>query len=198
MGRASREGDWNRLCEDRGWEPLGPYPGVGGTVSVRSREGIVGDVTVSTALAGSNPRSLLKSNNAPDGHLWCTRCERYLNQESFSKTKSRVTGRQAYCRSCYQGGYSGRPRVRRASRGNREFVRHLKESTACKDCKGLFPACVMDFDHIDANTKVKKVSLLQDGSKERLLLEISKCEIVCANCHRIRSWKRLKRSPSPD
>lgn len=31
-----------------------------------------------------------------------------------------------------------------------------------------------------------------DNGNERLLKEISKCELVCANCHRIRTYKRLK------
>jgi len=49
----------------------------------------------------------------------------------------------------------------------------------------------MDFDHLDPKTKVVKVSaLIFEGSRQLLLDEIAKCELVCANCHRERTHQR--------
>jgi hypothetical protein len=72
----------------------------------------------------------------------------------------------------------------------KDYVRTLKESTPCADCKNLFPFFVMDFDHL--KDKLKDISELVGGGYglEKIKAEIAKCEIVCANCHRIRTFTR--------
>jgi len=59
----------------------------------------------------------------------------------------------------------------------------------CVDCGLEFHPTVMQFDHINPENKYKNVSSLKQN-KNLMLLEISKCELVCANCHAIRSYKR--------
>jgi hypothetical protein len=50
----------------------------------------------------------------------------------------------------------------------------------------------MDFDHI--GSKEANISALMSRSGlDRLVKEIAKCEVVCANCHRIRTQARLER-----
>lgn len=61
----------------------------------------------------------------------------------------------------------------------------------CMDCGNKFPSECMDFDHRNPSEKVAKVSLLLTYSLSRVLNEVEKCDIVCANCHRIRTNKRL-------
>ena len=48
----------------------------------------------------------------------------------------------------------------------------------------------MDFDHVKGN-KDRAISVMvgQKVSKDRILREIEKCELVCANCHRLRTYK---------
>ena len=59
----------------------------------------------------------------------------------------------------------------------------------CMDCGASFPTYVMDLDHRDPKKKVSKVSaLVYSGSETLLLAEIAKCDLVCANCHRIRTF----------
>ncbi len=60
----------------------------------------------------------------------------------------------------------------------------------CTDCGGSFPVECMDFDHL--RDKVREVSALvrADVSMDRLRAEAAKCELVCANCHRIRTKMR--------
>jgi hypothetical protein len=61
----------------------------------------------------------------------------------------------------------------------------------CADCKIQYPPCVMDFDHI-SGVKAFNISKVTTYSLERVLEEIAKCEIVCSNCHRLRTYTRLK------
>lgn len=68
------------------------------------------------------------------------------------------------------------------------------KAAPCTDCGGRFPAVCMDFDHV-RDTKRGNVSVLVTGgySLESILREIAKCELVCANCHRVRTARRRDR-----
>ncbi len=70
------------------------------------------------------------------------------------------------------------------------YVTQVKESTPCMDCGRKFPAVAMDFDHL--KDKVAAVArMVGCGYKLELIkVEIEKCELVCACCHRIRTARR--------
>ena len=71
-----------------------------------------------------------------------------------------------------------------------EKLRTAKDAP-CVDCGKRYPPCVMDFDHREGEVKTGNISVLaKQWSWERTLAEIAKCDIVCANCHRIRTAKR--------
>jgi hypothetical protein len=129
----------------------------------------------------------------------CGRCGEMKPVDQFHRWK-RGDGFQPWCKACrkaYDAAYSrrtlGRRRERRAER-RVEFVawyRALKESRGCADCGGRFPAEVMQWDHVPGADKVADVSnLLRRLCKRRVLEEIAKCELVCANCHAIRTVMR--------
>lgn len=72
----------------------------------------------------------------------------------------------------------------------RKVVEQNKQKP-CADCGIQYPYYVMDYDHIDPSNKTAKVSaMVYAGSMPLLLDEIEKCEVVCANCHRIRTHNR--------
>lgn len=72
----------------------------------------------------------------------------------------------------------------------RQRINELK-SKPCMDCGGKFPPCVMDFDHRDRNTKIAGVcELSRHSTWVAVIKEIEKCDVVCANCHRIRTQKQ--------
>jgi hypothetical protein len=79
----------------------------------------------------------------------------------------------------------------------RAHVEALREVAICPDCKGKFPACVMEFDHVRGE-KSNDISTMvnRSVSMKTLQAEIDKCEIVCANCHRIRTRDRARWSSS--
>lgn len=112
--------------------------------------------------------------------------------------------RQKYCKECktaYNRAWYRKNRdkqmadVQRTNRRRRAegraLVRRMKDRP-CMDCGGRFPPAAMDFDHVRGE-KVAAVSALvaQAAVLKRLRDEIAKCDIVCANCHRIRTAKRL-------
>ena len=74
-----------------------------------------------------------------------------------------------------------------------DFVNSLKD-ISCMDCNNNYPHYVMDFDHKDGNLKVSSIArMVRDGkSKIKITEEMKKCDLICANCHRIRTYKRLK------
>ena len=81
-------------------------------------------------------------------------------------------------------------RVRDRKRKLTEKVNELKKAP-CTDCHKKFPTVCMDFDHIGDDKILNVSAAIQQGwSFKRILLEIAKCELVCANCHRIRTASR--------
>ena len=65
----------------------------------------------------------------------------------------------------------------------------------CRDCGAAFPDYpeVFDFDHLPENGKETAVShFLAQGAFKKAILEAKKCELVCSNCHRIRTASRLR------
>jgi hypothetical protein len=119
---------------------------------------------------------------------------------SFASNTSTADGLQPYCRGCHstytQAHYRANSEAYKA-RANakrlhlKEVLRLSKLGKPCKDCGHVFEPCSMDYDHLDSNLKTTEVSLLVTcGSEARLLAEIAKCELVCSNCHRVRTRKR--------
>lgn len=58
----------------------------------------------------------------------------------------------------------------------------------CVDCGGTFPPECMDFDHL--GDKKWQIGRMMNFSHEKVRDEIAKCDLVCANCHRIRTKSR--------
>ena len=74
----------------------------------------------------------------------------------------------------------------------REFIFRYKGVKGCLDC-GIKNPVVLDFDHIYRDTKIIRISQMIKGSISLRAIkeEIRKCEIRCANCHRIKTAKEL-------
>jgi hypothetical protein len=73
---------------------------------------------------------------------------------------------------------------------------HYKEKKAwlnqvknvpCMDCGNCYPPECMDFDHRDPSGKRFTIAQNLTRRLSDVLEEIAKCDIVCANCHRIRT-----------
>ncbi len=75
------------------------------------------------------------------------------------------------------------------SQNLRDWIISFKD-VPCVDCGGEFPPECMDFDHVRGE-KLFEISR-PSTNRDKILEEMDKCEIVCANCHRTRTRKRKK------
>ena len=70
----------------------------------------------------------------------------------------------------------------------RALLAELK-AQPCTDCGLCYPKEVMEFDHVPGRGgKLHDVSRLK--TVRAILAEAEKCDLVCANCHRLRTIKR--------
>lgn len=88
--------------------------------------------------------------------------------------------------------------LRRLRRRRRAWMDDLKRKP-CADCGEEYPPFVMDFDHRPDEEKLFAVSAaIPMGLGERAILEeAAKCDVVCANCHRFRTFRRRDLLPAP-
>lgn len=87
-------------------------------------------------------------------------------------------------RRVYQAAYN------RAYRKGLRAILIEAKSRPCMDCGASYPYYVMDFDHV-RGTKAFNISRTVGQSPESLRAEIAKCDLVCSNCHRLRTHQGL-------
>jgi hypothetical protein len=121
------------------------------------------------------------------GDRWqseCKPCRKISNAAFYQRTKHKHNG----------------ARYARKARVQREFVAwviSLKAGKPCTDCKRVYHPAAMQWDHLPGTEKVASIAnLAKHGNREAVLAEIAKCELVCANCHAIRTWERLIEEPA--
>jgi len=78
---------------------------------------------------------------------------------------------------------------RKANAKNRQRIQAIKSASGCLDCGYNQNPEALEFDHVRGE-KRDTLAAMAGYKKETLLEEISKCEIVCCNCHRIRTHER--------
>src|SRR5712692_1194263 len=126
----------------------------------------------------------------------CARCHREKPLSDFRKKHRQV--HQPYCRPC-QAEYHREHYLKNAAAYKASAKRRLErmkkilrvgKSRPCADCRVQYPYYVMDYDHKDRSKKLDSVTQLVWESEQTLRDEIAKCDVVCANCHRIRTYGR--------
>lgn len=106
------------------------------------------------------------------------------------KDKNDPRLREARLRHYYKNKqqYLDRNKVARAQM--REYIDSFKR-TPCTDCGIEYPTYVMQFDHIGTDKEYTIARLVTCGNYSKVDAEVAKCEVVCANCHAIRTYRRL-------
>jgi hypothetical protein len=71
-------------------------------------------------------------------------------------------------------------------------VKDYKESKGCLECGEKDPI-VLELDHRDPSVKKFNVSdaTRRGFSMKNIMLEVEKCDVLCANCHRRRTHKQF-------
>jgi hypothetical protein len=73
----------------------------------------------------------------------------------------------------------------------RAWMAALKEGVPCADCGEVFPVWIMHWDHLPGFEKVGNISEMVGSRSRRITVaELEKCELVCANCHVLRTISR--------
>jgi len=135
----------------------------------------------------------------------CSRCGAVKSYAEFHKY-NRGDGYQAWCKTCrraYDHDYDLRNHRRWADkklawqRSRIAWVREMKTGKTCSDCGGAFPPEAMQWDHLPGTVKLGEISNnMTTWSRKLIFEELAKCELVCANCHAIRTFRRLREAPS--
>jgi hypothetical protein len=90
----------------------------------------------------------------------------------------------------YQNGPQGRAWRKKRWAERRPRVDAIKLERGCADCGYRRAPEALDFDHRDKAGKTWNVSQLAlSCAWERVLAEIAKCDVRCANCHRIKTFR---------
>ena len=129
----------------------------------------------------------------------CRKCGEEKPLEEFYKSKRAADGLQSYCKVCNRGANSSwasrnpekaAESKRKTQQAILRFIREDKESKGCASC-GIKDWRVLDYDHIDPSTKEFTIGRAPGGgvSRPRLVAEIAKCQVLCANCHRIKTYE---------
>lgn len=123
----------------------------------------------------------------------CSQCgiEKELNL--FHKCKQSKNGYRKQCKQCRiyicKKDYSTNLiRWKRRDEKATNFLWELKNKP-CADCGNTYHPVCMDFDHRDPSKKVSDIAKLRHN-KKILSEEIEKCDIVCSNCHRLRTHNK--------
>lgn len=146
-------------------------------------------------------RELTANGEEPSLHR-CARCGQSKRLIEFHHSR---TGQFSYCRDCRcaydRRYYAERGKAARSARHRahinrqRAWMSALKQGIPCTDCGQSFPPYVMHWDHLPGHEKIDEVgSMVGSRRRDVILAEIRKCELVCANCHVMRTVTRARRT----
>jgi hypothetical protein len=77
--------------------------------------------------------------------------------------------------------------VKKAWQRGQDFFDRYKSFCGCQKC-GDKRYYVLDFHHIDPNTKQRPITYYKHASMEVMKQEIRNCKVLCSNCHREEHW----------
>ena len=108
----------------------------------------------------------------------CNRWNRDLPENKFGKNGN---GTHSICKECQC------ERIKQGQRETRDYIQSLKHQ--CSKCG--YDKCVeaLEFHHINSQDKDSALSryikrVFSPALKELIDKEVSKCVVLCANCHR--------------
>lgn len=135
----------------------------------------------------------------------CSVCKLEKTEQDFFYRNRKTEKLHAQCKNCYTvkrrqiwkehyhkygSGYRERAveRSRKIKDNLRKLMLQYLHDKSCVRC-GIDDIRVLEFDHINPATKSFSIArgIASGLSWDRLTVEIAKCQILCANCHKIRA-----------
>lgn len=142
----------------------------------------------------------------------CSRCKEQKENSKFAKNRTKKC-LQAYCKECNKQAHKEwyKENSKRIKKLNQDFRKTNKEEnieiiwnillrSKCSICNESNPL-VLEFDHI--GKKRNNISrAIETFSSDSLIKELEQCQILCSNCHSIKTqkdgnfwrWQKLNRS----
>lgn len=116
----------------------------------------------------------------------CSSCQHeYPQTTKYFNYLHQNKGYSSDCKACHS------EKVRNRIGTLKDEVDAIKLNKGCADCGYNKHPAALDFDHLPQFIKLCSVgTLVTRGKREETFAEIAKCEVVCANCHRIRTTLR--------
>lgn len=114
---------------------------------------------------------------------WCRK--KRQNDPDF-QTRVNEAGRQYY----YENRDAAIARVEEVRLRRTAILAAIKIERGCMDCGYNLHPEALEFDHRPGTEKLFGLANAHKFSAEKVEAEITKCDIVCSNCHRIRTSKR--------
>lgn len=112
----------------------------------------------------------------------CYNCKIPLTKDNaYSKGKNRPNDFQSHCKSCFNS-YC----IERWRKLKIEAVAY--KGGKCQKCNGEFHPSVFEFHHRDPEGKDMSWTKMKLVSKSKRKAELDKCDLLCANCHRLTHW----------
>lgn len=109
---------------------------------------------------------------------WCKKCRQTRDRARYQEHRGDLDSRHRRYRLAVKGKYEA-----------------LKIGRPCVDCGGIFHHAAMQFDHLPGSVKVDDLANLKIRCAwKKILSEIQKCELVCANCHAVRTFERRQQA----
>lgn len=111
----------------------------------------------------------------------CSVCKEEKDIEDFFKKSTSSSRRHYVCKVC-----SGKRVTQRMINMKIRAIEY--KGGECRKCGiKLIDShyCIFDFHHTDQSTKEIGIAKMRGFSWERVKIELDKCELLCANCHRL-------------
>ena len=109
----------------------------------------------------------------------CTKCNRELPIEDFHWRNKEKGTRRAECKYCRID------HMLQVFKDKKSIIAEMKSEIKCQKC-GEDKSYMLDFHHIDPNEKDESIAKMVHHTygMKKVLNEIEKCTVLCANCHR--------------
>ncbi len=128
----------------------------------------------------------------------CNKCSESKCEEFFHIKNKKLSNTCKSCHNLYMRAYYSKNKskhkglVRSSKRKYIKTVDNLifkEKDKPCMDCGIKYHPFVMDFNHRDPSSKAYLISAMGNRGSSLLKIkeEIDKCDLVCANCHRMRT-----------
>jgi hypothetical protein len=110
----------------------------------------------------------------------CSTCNKVKDLTEFYEKRNENRS-SSMCKKCFNAYCTNRWIQRKL-----DAVKYL--GSKCSSCKKKYHYSVFEFHHKDPKQKDVSWTKLRLRSDEKIKLELDKCDLLCANCHRMKHY----------